>query len=154
MTFGLFALAFAIIVVSCTVQSSIGFGSNLVAMPTIVHFGPDLVPGSVLVAVTAMNLLMLRRDRIGLEVRPVGNALVGRALGTVIALVVLEALSDRGLQLVIGVAVLAMVTVAASGFAPVRSAATMLTAGTISGFTAATAGIGGPPVALLFQRAS
>ena len=123
-------------------------------MPTIVHFAPELIPGSILVAVTAMNLLMLRRDRAGLEVRPIGSALFGRVLGTVVAIGVLDSISDDGLKFVIGLAVLAMVAVAASGVAPDRTTKTMFGAGTISGFTAATAGIGGPPVALLFQNAS
>lgn len=149
-----FAAAFGIIVIACTVQSSIGFGANLLAMPTIVHFAPELVPGAVLVAVTAMNLLMLVRDRAGLEVRPVGRALIGRAIGTVVAVAVLGALSEDRLELVIGLAALAMVVVAASGVSPERTDATMLVAGTVSGFTGAVAGIGGPPVALLFQRSS
>jgi uncharacterized membrane protein YfcA len=149
----IFLPALVIIIVSCTVQGSIGFGSNLVAIPTIVHFAPELVPGSVLVAVTVMNLLMLRRDRAGLEVRPVGSALLGRALGTVVGVGILGSLSDDGLRLVVGIAILAMVAVAASGIAPRRTVRTMFGAGTVSGVSAAVAGIGGPPVALLYQNA-
>jgi len=153
MSIAVYLAAFAVIVVGTTVQSSIGFGANLIAMPILALFASQLVPGSALVAISVMNVLMLMRDRAHLEVSPVGSALIGRIVGTAIAVAVLSQVSEDRLDVIIGVSVLAIVVATAYGGAPERTRTTMLGAGTISGFTAATAGIGGPPVALMFQEA-
>lgn len=148
----IFVGAFLVVVVASTTQASIGFGANLISMPTIALLEPDLVPASALIAIIAQNVLTLWRDRDGLEVRPVSVALVGRVCGTVIAIPVLRQLGAEGIQLIVAVTVLGLVALTASPLAPRRTTATMAGAGTISGFFAATAGIGGPPVALLFQK--
>lgn len=148
-----YLLAFLIIAIGTCVQSSVGFGANLIAMPMIALFAPELVPGASLFAISAMNVLMLLRDRNGLEFGPVSNALVGRVVGTVAGALVIGALSDQGLRIVIALAVLAMVGISSITSAPERTRTNMIGAGTVSGFSAVTAGIGGPPVALMFQSA-
>lgn len=153
MSIAVYLAAFVVIVVGTTVQSSIGFGANLISMPIIALFASQLVPGSALVAISAMNIFMLLRDRDHLEVSPIASALVGRVLGTAIAVVVLSQVSEDRLDVIIGLSVLGIVAATAYGGAPTRTPVTMLGAGTISGFTAGTAGIGGPPVALMFQKA-
>ncbi|NNC80704.1 MAG: sulfite exporter TauE/SafE family protein [Acidimicrobiales bacterium] len=153
MSVAVYVAAFIVIVVATTVQSSIGFGANLIAMPTLALFAPQLVPAAALLAISTMNVFMLRREHTALEVSPIANALVGRVIGTAIAVFVLAQVSEDRLDAVIGVSVLGLVAATAYGGAPERTRATMLGAGTISGFTAGTAGIGGPPVALMFQKA-
>jgi len=113
---GVFAIAFCVLICSSMVQSSIGFGANLISMPILVQLTPDLVPGAVLSAGMIMNVLVVARER--------------------------------------SVAVLFMVVIAANGATPKRTVPTMIGAGTVGGFTASTAGIGGPPVALFFRDAS
>lgn len=148
-----FIIVFVIVAIACAVQSAVGFGANLVAMPLVVQIEPDLVPGAILFAGLFMNVLILRRDRQDIDIGSVRSALYGRVLGTAIGVGVLSVLSADALQLVVALGVLLMVAIAGWAGAPKRSMATMLTAGTVSGFTASTAGIGGPPVALLFQDA-
>ena len=66
----------------------------------------------------------------------------------------LAAVSDRALQLMVGIAILLAVALA-SGIVHVRdSRATHAAAGVVSGFSATTAAIGGPPLALTLQRRS
>ncbi|MCB0990835.1 MAG: sulfite exporter TauE/SafE family protein, partial [Acidimicrobiales bacterium] len=148
-----YLLAFAIVALGTSVQSSVGFGANLIAMPMIALFAPELVPGASLFAISAMNVMMLVRDRKGIEFGPVSNALIGRVGGTIAGALVIGALSDRGLRIVIALAVLAMVVISSVTTAPRRTRPNMIVAGTVSGFGAVTAGIGGPPVALMFQSA-
>ncbi len=153
MSLAVFLGAFAVLIVASCVQSSIGFGANLVSMPLVVQFAPDLVPGSLLLAGFAMNLLILQRDRSAINFKPVRGAIGGRFIGTGIGIVALRQLSEDQLTLVIAVGVLAMVAAAAFKGSPPRTIRNMVAAGTLSGFTASTAGIGGPPVAVLFQDA-
>lgn len=151
MSIYLFGLICVFVAVSCMTQAAIGFGGNLIAMPLVALVEPDLVPAAVLIAVTAQNSLMMARDRDAIQVRSVASALAGRALGTVMAIVVLRHISDDGLQAAVAVTVLILVVLTAAGRAPRRTTSTMVGAGTVSGFFAATAGIGGPPVALMFH---
>ena len=146
-------LALLVIAVGATVQASLGFGMNLVVMPLLVLIDTDLVPGPALVAAVALTACVLARERQAIEARSVSWALLGRVVGTVGGVYALSRLDDDGLQLVVAIAVLVMVGVILSPLAPPRTPATMAGAGTISGFSGSTAGIGGPPVALLFQDA-
>lgn len=151
---GIFAIAFCVLIVSSLVQSSIGFGANLVSMPILVQLTPDLVPGAVLCAGLIMNVLVVARERSAVEKSSVASAIGGRAVGTVIGVIALGALSERALQFVVAFAVLLMVAIAANSATPKRTPQTMFGAGTVGGFTASTAGIGGPPVALFFRDAA
>lgn len=147
-------LALAIILISSAVQGSVGFGANVLSIPSLLLLEPALVPGPAMMAGAAINLLMMLRDRRSTSVRPISNALIGRLGGTILAVGALSVLSDDGLALLVAVTVLAIVAVSLSGLSPTRTTRNLVTAGTISGFSASTAGIGGPPVALLFQGAS
>ena len=148
----LFLLVCVFVAAACMTQAAIGFGGNLIAMPLVALVEPSLVPGAVLVAVTAQNVLMMVRDRDAVQVKSVASALAGRVAGTLVAIVVLRHISDDGLQLAVAITVLILVALTAVDAAPRRTHMTMVGAGTISGFFAATAGIGGPPVALMFHK--
>lgn len=135
------------------VQSAVGFGANLLAMPIVVQFAPELVPGAVLTAGVTLNVLMAFRERSAIDLRPLSGAMVGRIGGTVIGMGALAMLSERGVQYVVAFSVLAMVAIAMVAVAPARTAGTMVTAGLASGFGAITSGIGGPPMALTLRDA-
>ena len=150
----IFAAALVVVVVTSTVQGTVGFGANLLAMPILVQLDPTLVPGPAIVPTVALNLLILLRDRRSAHLGPVANALVGRVAGTGVAGAALAMLSDRGLGVVVALVVLAAVAAIAAGVSAPRTRANMVTAGVLSGFGGTTAGIGGPPVALLFADTS
>lgn len=146
--------AFSVVFVATAVQGSVGFGANLLAMPLMAQINPDLVPGPTLIATALLNVLVLRAEWEHVEMQPIGEALAGRLVGTAAAVVALGFLSQRGVSFVIAATVLAGVALSASGFTAPRSRRNMMTAGAVSGFGATTAGIGGPPIALLFADAS
>lgn len=136
------------------IQGSVGFGANVVAMPTLFLIDPALVPGPALFAGFGLNVLMLWRDRHSASIRPVGTALGGRAVGSVLGVTALGLISEAGLGMLVAAVVTAVVVVSILGFSAARTTMNMLIGGTVSGFGATTAGIGGPPVALLFQDAT
>lgn len=151
---GIYLAALAVVVVTSTVQATVGFGANLLAMPVLVQLDPSLVPGPAIVVVVILNLFVLWRDRTAIHPGPVSIALAGRVVGTGLAVVALGMLSERGLGLVVAVVVLAAVAILSSGLSPPRTTVNMVTAGMLSGFGGTTAGVGGPPVALLFADTS
>jgi len=142
-----------IVAVACSVQASVGFGANLLAIPMLVQIDTELVPGPMLTASFVLNTLMLLRDRQAVSVSSVGAAVAGRVPGTILGVAALSYLSERGLEFVVVAVVLGIVAASALGLAPRRSTPTLFGAGVISGFSASTAGIGGPPVALVLQDA-
>ncbi|MEM7324175.1 MAG: sulfite exporter TauE/SafE family protein [Actinomycetota bacterium] len=135
------------------IQGSVGFGANVVAVPTLFLIDPAFVPIPALFAGFGINILMLWRDRQATTLRPVATALAGRVVGTALGIAALGAVSEQGLGIIVAVVVFAVVGAGVFGLSADRSPTNLLTGGVFSGFGASTAGIGGPPVALLFQNA-
>lgn len=146
----LLAAAGAVAIGSC-LQATVGFGMALVAAPLLALLDPTLVPGPLMVAALALGLLTVVRDRRALALREVGWALVGRVPGSVLGLAALLTFTVRSLSLTLGAIVLAAVAVTAAGVEVPISRRSLVTAGVVSGFTATTTAVGGPPIALLYQ---
>ena len=148
-----FAIVVLIVAVGCLFQASIGFGANLIAQPLVYQFEPDLVPGSVLVATASLSVLVLRRERQAVEIRPIAVGLAGAVLGIALGIVVVAWASASALAVLIALCVLAMVAIMAAGLTLPRSRGNLFAAGALGGFGSLTAGIGGPPLALLYASA-
>lgn len=146
----LLAAAVAVGVGSC-LQATVGFGMALVAAPLLALLDPGLVPGPLMVAALVLGLLTVVRDRRAVAVREIGWALVGRVPGSVVGLAALLTFTVRSLSLTLGAIVLVAVAVSAAGVEVPITRRSLVTAGVISGFTATTTAVGGPPIALLYQ---
>jgi uncharacterized membrane protein YfcA len=147
-------LASIVIAIGSLVQGGVGFGSLLIAAPLLVLIDPALVPGPVLVAGLALALLMARRDRIGLDMAPVGWAFAGRIPGSYVGALLLAALPPGAFDLLVGTTVLLGVAVSATRLRIVPTPRTLFGAGFVAGITGTTTSIGGPPVALVYQHES
>jgi uncharacterized membrane protein YfcA len=145
--------ALAIVMLAAVVQGSVGFGANVLAVPTLFLLDPRLVPGPAILSMFGLNLLMLVRDRRATSFGPVGSVLAGRLVGTALGVTALGWLSRQGLAIIVAGTVLAVVAVTARGFTAARTRRNLITAGLVSGFSATTAGIGGPPLAVLYADA-
>ncbi len=146
------AWAAAILVVGGTVQASIGFGAMVVAAPILILIDPALVPGPALVAATLLVVLIAWRDRAGLEARGVGWTIAGRVPGTVVGGLAVAALSPTGLELLFGALLLLAVVISAGDFHLERTPTVLTAAGALSGLMATATSVGGPPLALVYQR--
>jgi uncharacterized protein len=144
----------AAITAGAVVQGCIGFGGNLVAVPVVALVDPGLVPGPMLVQVLALTLLMVRDERDHMDRPAVGWALVGRVPGAVVGAWALRTLDGDGIGVLFGAAILTAVLISASGWILPRTPRTLVGAGAVSGFTGTTTSVGGPPIALVFQRDS
>lgn len=138
--------------VGAVVQGLVGFGAGLLAVPVVALFAPWLVPGPMLIAVSAITLMGAGRERADIDWPIVGWATVGRVPGTVIGSVLLAAVSEGTLGVLVAISVL--VGVALSLAAPTIDVRplTIAVAGVASGVGAAAASIGGPPMALVLQH--
>ena len=144
----------AIAVVGAAVQGAIGLGFGLFSAPFLALIDTDFIPGAVLVAVLPLSTSVAVRAYQDVDRRSAALALTGRVPGVVAGAVVAAAVSSRLLSIGLGTAVL--IAVATSIWLPSVPTTPGLTvgAGAVSGFMGTATGVGGPPMALLYQRVS
>ncbi|HEV7932159.1 MAG TPA: sulfite exporter TauE/SafE family protein [Actinomadura sp.] len=138
--------------VGATVQGSVGLGLGLVAAPIVTLFFPSLMPGSILVAAAVLPVFTLVREVRFADWRGLRWAFGGRIAGTPLGVWVVAALPPRALGMVVGGMVLAAVGITALPGGVPRSRPALVAAGVFSGATGTATSIGGPPLALLYQR--
>jgi uncharacterized membrane protein YfcA len=134
------------------VQGTIGVGFALIVAPLLGLLEPALVPVGVLVLMLPLNFYVAWRERPAIDRGGAGWITVGRVAGTAGGFWVLAALSTSALAVFVGASILAAVlaTLAMPTFAPSRHA--LLGAGLVTGITETATGVGGPPLALVYQH--
>jgi uncharacterized membrane protein YfcA len=80
-------------------------------------------------------------------------AITGSVPGAIAGAAVLRAIAGRNLAIFFGGLILLAVGLSLSGLHPRRSDRSLAVAGALSGFMGTAVAIGGPPIALLFQKA-
>lgn len=142
----------SVVLIAAFIQGATGFGFALLAGPVIGIVQPALLPGFLLIEMIPLNGYIMWRERSGIDRPGITWVSAGRLLGTFGGLGVLVLVTEHQLQLLIGVStVLAVVaTLLAPSFDPKRVA--FVVAGLITGVTETSTGIGGPPLALVFQH--
>ena len=146
--------ACAVVALGATVQGTVGFGIGLVGAPLLALIDPSLVPGSILFCGLAMSILVARRERRAMDITGLKWGLIGRLLGTLAAAGVLASVPKTELTLVLGGLVLLAVALSVSGLHVRPTVWSFVGAGALSGFMSTVSSAGGPPFALLYQRAS
>ena len=154
LSLGQMILACLVMTVGAAVQGSVGFGAGLLAAPILVMIEPQLVPGSVLIAALVLGTLMLRREHQSIDVSGLCWVLAGRLPGTVIALATMAALPESGLVIAVGAMVILGAAISASGLHWGPTPATLTVSGILAGFMSTTSSVGGPPLALTYQRSA
>lgn len=147
-------LANGIVAVGATLQGSVGFGLGLFSVPLLVLVEPSLIPGPLLFASMSLTVLLAHRNRRGIDCRALKWSLSGRVVGVAAGITAIALVPRERMALTFGVLVLMAVGLSASGlhFRPKRWV--LAWAGALSGFMGTTVSIGGPPMALVYQRAS
>lgn len=139
--------------IGAVVQGGVGFGLGLVAAPLITLLDPSVMPGAVQVVNLTMPLFTLAREWRRAEWRGAGWALLGLLPGSAIGALVVVYVSTTTLGVLVGVMVLVAVVLTARAVSVPRNGATLTAAGFLSGITGTATGIGGPPIALVYQSA-
>ncbi|MFH6787007.1 MULTISPECIES: sulfite exporter TauE/SafE family protein [Methylobacterium] len=154
MTPTVFAALAAAVAVGGFVQGAIGFGFALIVAPVAIALAPDLIPTTVLLLMIPLSLYVIMRERGAIDLAGAGWVTLGRVVGTGMGLAVLVLLSPERLRVLVGLSTLAaaLVSLLAPPFLPGWRACTA--AGAVTGVTETATGIGGPPLALVFQHAS
>ena len=148
------ALVTLVMAISAIVQGAVGFGLGLIAIPFLIYLDLRFVPGPLLVAALTLHMLVLQRDWSGVDGSGLTALLSGRVLGTIPAALLLAILPLDSTKILLAGVVLAgaLMGMLHRGGRPTR--AVLFAAGAASGFMATSAGLGGPPVALVYQHES
>jgi len=145
-------LVLAITTIGAAVQSAAGFGMGMISAPFLILIYGPLIPGPLMASSLALTALVLRRDGAHMDFRGVGLALAGRVVGVVGAAVFLLLSTPRLFDIVFAGLVLLAVFLSAMGFEVRPTRRTTVLAGSLSGLMGTISSIGGPPMALLYQR--
>lgn len=135
-------------------HGSVGFGMGLVAAPLLVLIDPRLIPGPMLCTGVLLAAMLAVRDRASADTRGVKWLIAGRVPGMVLGAWAVTWLSSDGLAMVLALTILALVAVSVAGVSLPSTTPALLGAGTMSGLMGTTVGVGGPPLALAYQRSS
>ncbi|MET9629955.1 sulfite exporter TauE/SafE family protein [Lentzea sp. NPDC006480] len=146
------AAAGLVVALGGLLQGLIGFGLALVAVPLIALLDPSLLPVPVLMVATAHASMSLAREFSHVDWRGVGWAMLGRLPGTVVGILIVDALDPKGFGLVVGGSVLACVLLSVTTWRPQPEPKSLITAGFASGSFGTATAVGGPMVALLYQN--
>jgi uncharacterized membrane protein YfcA len=152
LTAGAVAAAIVATLLGASIQGSIGFGMNLVTVPVLALALPEALPATVVLLGIPISIAMVLHEHHAVDRPGLAWIIAGRIPGTILGAVIVASVSLGVLKGVIGVTVL--LAVGASVLAPpIRlSPGTQFTGGAVSGATGTAAGIGGPPLALLYQH--
>jgi uncharacterized membrane protein YfcA len=142
----------ATVLIAAFVQGSTGLGFALISGPVVGIVSPRLLPVFLLIQMIPLNGYVTWRERHALDGAGTTWISIGRFVGTFGGLGVLFLVTEQQLSLLIGVStVLAvLMTLLAPSFEPGRGA--FLTAGLVTGVTETSTGVGGPPLALVYQH--
>lgn len=145
------AIAVAVMIAGF-IQGSSGVGFALIVAPVLGLFAPALLPVAVLILMLPLNAYVVWRERAAVDLCSGAWITAGRFAGTFGGLWVLVTLSASHLNVLIGVSTIAaaLITLAMPVFKPGRGV--YVAAGLITGVTETATGIGGPPLALVYQH--
>lgn len=133
-------------------QGVVGLGLNLIAAPLLMLIEPGFVPGPIMAGALVLTILMVLRDRQGMDLRGVGWMIAGTIPGTALASLLLPLIPLRALALTLGGLVLLAVVLNLSGLKFPPKAWVLFLAGVLSGLGGTLASLGAPPVALVNQE--
>lgn len=151
-TIGAVAAVAVAVAAGATLQGSVGFGMNLVSVPVFALVLPKALPVTAIVLGIPISIGMARYEWHAVDRAGVGWIIAGRIPGSVIGALIVATVSTPVLQGLAGGIVLVLVVASMTvPPLPVRSS-TQAVAGVVSGLTSTSAGIGGPPLALLYQH--
>jgi uncharacterized membrane protein YfcA len=130
----------------------VGFGLGVFGAPLLALMDPRLVPGPILLDALLLTILVAVREWKWVRFADLGWALPGRLAGTAIAVLLMRAVPADRFQVALGLLILAAVAISKWGPPLPLNRVTLTVAGVAAGIMSTFTSIGGPPMALIYQR--
>lgn len=148
----LLALACLIIVVASTIQTAVGFGLGLVAVPFLVLIDPQMIPAPIIMIAFVQLTISAWIHRADIRWSVLWLAVIGRLPGTALAVWLMSFTGMEGIKIFIGCAILVSVALSLFNISAAPNGRNHLIAGFFSGLSGTATSIGGPPIAMLYQQ--
>lgn len=134
------------------IQGTTGMGFALIVAPVMGLLSPESLPVSLLILMLPLNAAIAWRERDAIDFRGSSWITAGRFVGTFGGVWILFWLPLSQLNILIGLSTIAacLATWMAPSFVPGRRA--LISTGLITGITETATGVGGPPLALVYQH--
>lgn len=143
-----------VVLLGSAMQGLVGLGLNLVSAPIITLLEPSLMPELALFLAVLLPFFTLARSHREIDWRGLGWVLSFRLPGTALGVLFLALFSEQAVAIAVGVMVLVAVLLSLTPLEVPVNRVTLGGAGLLSGLAGTATSIGGPPVALLYQRRS
>lgn len=140
------------VAVGAMIQGSLGFGLGLVSAPALALIDATFIPGPLLLVGVAVTLTVFLRERGAVDWKGMKWAIFGRVIGTIAGGWAVVAFSKDAVIVLVAVLVLAGVLMTSIGWKIKTNRITLSTAGVVSGIMGTLTSVGGPPMALVYQR--
>ncbi len=139
---------------SAAVQGILGFGFAVISSPILVQIEPLLVPQILSLLALPMAYRIYQREKKEVDWKPFKFLFLGRVIGGPLGLLLLINLNERLLSISVGAIVFFAGVATFNEWTLERNNQTSWIAGSLSGIFAMIAGVGGPPIAILYRGAS
>jgi uncharacterized membrane protein YfcA len=149
---GLLLIACFTVFCASAVQTAIGFGLGLICVPILLLIEPAMVPAPILMISIVQLVFAVWFNRANVQWPLVNMALLGRLPGTLAAMGLMLYFGELGLNIFIATSVLLAVVLSLFKLSAKPTKKNHIIAGFFSGVSGTTSGIGGPPIALLYQH--
>jgi uncharacterized membrane protein YfcA len=147
-----YVLAILVVAAGAMIQGSLGFGLGLVSAPALALIDATFIPGPLLLVGVAVTLTVFLRERGAVDWKGMKWAIFGRVIGTIAGGWAVVAFSKDAVIVLVAVLVLAGVLMTSIGWKIKTNRITLSTAGLVSGVMGTLTSVGGPPMALVYQR--
>ena len=147
-----YVLAVLVVAVGAMIQGSLGFGLGLISAPALALIDATFIPGPLLLVGVAVTLTVFLRERGAVDWKGMKWAIFGRVIGTIAGGWAVVAFSKDAVIVLVAVLVLAGVLMTSIGWKIKTNRTTLSAAGLVSGVMGTLTSVGGPPMALVYQR--
>jgi uncharacterized membrane protein YfcA len=149
-----YLIAIGAVAIGACIQGTLGFGLGLIAAPVLALVDKDLIPGPLLLIGVATTTTVFLRERGSVDWRGMKWAIVGRVAGTAVGAWAVVAFSKDALIVALSLSVILGVIMSVAGWNFRPTTTSLIGAGTLSGIMGTLTSIGGPPMALVYQKES
>ncbi len=147
-------LALFLIVIGATTQSAVGIGFGIPAC-FLILFEPTMVPSCIVLMGTFLafsNALLSLKDVI---LKDLAYSFSGRVFGTLLSVPLISlTFGTKSFLIIFGILLLITVFLSAKKWNIIATKRNITVAGACSGFMGTLTGVGGPPMAIVYQNSS
>jgi uncharacterized membrane protein YfcA len=140
------------VILGAYVQAVVGLGIGLLTAPVVALVAPSLVPVLPLWLALQISALNLVDEHEHVDWRSTAWSLPARVPGTVLGVWLVTSFTEKQIGLALAVMVLVAVGLSVRTIDVPLNPASLAVAGFVAGATGTATSVGGPPIALLYQR--